>query len=103
MNEQYHFDFKDWEAAFAMFYRKRCGEVYKDENGEVLGSRKGNPKIALVVSTNAYSSGYWIEEGAEPDDDTKVYKTVAAVRRLEKRIRQKRESTVNLSLGGVVR
>lgn len=100
--EQYHFDFKDWEDAFATFYRKRCGEQYKDANGEILGSRKGNPKIVFVISTGTYTSGFWVEEGAQNDKNTRVYKTVAAVRNLERRIRQARAGTVNLSLGGVV-
>jgi hypothetical protein len=85
---QWHFDFKDWEQAFELYYRRKA----QDET------------LALIVSTDSYSSGYWIEpmSGAEPDDVTKVYHTVEAVKQLEQRVRDKREATVNLSLGGVV-
>lgn len=101
---QWHFEFKDWEEAFAFFYRKRCGEELKDDNGGALGSRKGDPNLVFVVSTASYVSGYWIEprEGAKADAETTVYRSVGAVRRLERRIRRERAKTVNLSLGGVV-
>jgi len=95
MTNQWHFDFKDWEEAFKFFYRKRCGEELKDDDGKVLGFRKGNPNLVFVVSTFTYASGYWIEEGAEPDADTQVYKTVEQVKALEQRIKQMRASTVN--------
>jgi len=99
---QWHFDFKDWEEAFEFFYRKRCGYEVKDDDGKVLGFRKGNPNFVFVVSTGAYVSGYWVEEGAEPDEETQVYKTVEEVRELERRVREERSKTVNASLGGVI-
>lgn len=102
MSEQYHFEFKDWQEAFEMFYRKRCGEQLIGEGGESLGFRKGNPKIVLVISTASYTSGYWIEENAEDDEHTKVHRTVRAVKALERRVRERRESTVNLSIGLVL-
>lgn len=102
MSEQYHFEFNQWEEAFKMFYRKRCGEKLIGDDGSALGFRKGNPEIVLVISTASYTSGYWIEEGAEDDDVTRVYRSVAAVKALERRIRTKRLSTVNLSIGLVV-
>jgi hypothetical protein len=104
MTDQWHFEFKDWEEAFKFFYRKRCGEKLKDDSGKVLGFREGNPDLVFVVSTGCYVSGYWVEpsEGAKPDSETAVYRTVGEVRRLERRIRRARSKTVNLSLGGVV-
>src|SRR4051812_36665366 len=102
MPMQWHFEFKDWEEAFAFFYCKRCGEELKGDDGKSLGFREGNPKLVFVVSTAFYVSGYWVEVGAEADANTTVYRSVRAVRRLEKRIRRERAKTVNLSLGGVV-
>ncbi len=99
--EQYQFDFCDWEEAFEMFYRKRLG--YKVEHdGRTLGRVPGNPKICLVISTAFYTSGYWIEENPKSDADAIVYRTVRAVKELEKRIKAKRESTVNAAIGLVV-
>jgi len=103
MSGQWHFDFKDWEQAFEMFYRKRCGEdLIDEETGQMLGRREGNPNITLAVSTGSYASGYWIEENAKPDAETTVYTTVEEVKAFEKRLRGKRANTVSLSLGGVV-
>lgn len=99
---QWHFEFKDWEEAFAFFYRKRCGEELFDDDGNRLGRREGNPNLVFVISTAPYVSGYWVEEGAESDNETTVYRTVEDVRRLEQRVRSARAETVNLSLGGVV-
>lgn len=100
---QWHFEFKDWEEAFKHFYRKRCGEEIKGDNGNVLGFRAGDPELVFVVSTSPYVSGYWIEkEGAGPDAGSVIYKTVEEVQRLEQRIRHERGRTGNLSLGGVV-
>lgn len=101
---QWHFEFKDWEEAFATFYRKRCGEELKGDDGKPLGFRKGDPNLVFVVSTASYVSGYWIEPraGAKADAETAIYRTVRAVRSLERRIRRERAKTVNLSLGGVV-
>lgn len=101
---QWHFEFKDWEEAFKMFYRKRCGEELTDENGKVLGFLKGDPDLVFVISTGSYVSGYWIEpaSGAEANSNTKVYRTVREVKQLERRIRRAREKTVSLSLGSVV-
>ena len=111
MSEQYQFDFKDWRDAFEMFYRKHCGEELRDEAGEYLGFRKGNPKIVLVISTDSYVSGYWIEEGATSDEHTKVYRSVKAVRALESRIIAAQQEAAErigcepsevASLGGVI-
>ncbi len=99
--EQYQFEFHQWQEAFEMFYRKRLG--YKVEhNRKKLGKVSGNPRICLVISTALYSSGYWIEENAKADADTKVYRTVKAVKELEQRIKTKRESTVNVAIGLVL-
>lgn len=88
MDEQYHFDFRDWKEAFEMFYRQRLG--YKVEhNGRTLGQIPGNPKIRLVISTASNSSGYWVEENAKADKETKVYRSVKAVKELEKEIKEK--------------
>jgi hypothetical protein len=103
VTKQWHFEFKDWEEAFAFFYRKRCGEELKGDDGKSLGFREGDPNLVFVVSTGSYVSGYWIEEGAINDEHTRVYRTLSAVKALERRIRRAREKTVNLSLGGVVR
>jgi hypothetical protein len=101
---QWHFEFKDWEEAFELFYRRRCGEELKGDDGRKLGFRKGDPSLVFVISTASYTSGYWIEpgEGAKSDEYTTVYRTVKGVRQLEERIRRERAGTVNLSLGGVV-
>jgi hypothetical protein len=89
MSEQYHFDFKDWEAAFAMYYRKRLGEeIVDNERGDFLGRRKGNPNIQLVVSSGDSGSGYWIEENATSGPNTRVYRSVEAVRVLEGCVRK---------------
>lgn len=102
---QWHYDFKDWEAAFKMFYRKRCGEAIRGDDGNLLGICKGDNDLVFVISTAPYSSGYWIElsESAEPDDETTVYRTVEEVKQLEQRIRNRRAETNSLSLGGVVK
>lgn len=100
--EQYHFDFKDWEQAFEMFYRKRCGYFLRDEAGNILGFRQGDDDFVFVLSIAPEVSGYWIEKNPEPDEQTEVYSTVEEVKALEQRIRQQRAETVNLSLGGVI-
>jgi hypothetical protein len=59
-----------------------------------------------VISNTAglYVSGYWIEpaSGAEPDEHTRVYNLVADVKKLERRIRRKREREKAVILGGVI-
>lgn len=85
---QYHFEFHDWERAFELFYRRR----QRDDS------------LVLVISTAPEVSGYWIEpgEGAASNKETKVYRTIGEVQRLEQRVRRARAKMVNLSLGGVV-
>lgn len=85
---QWHFEFHDWEQAFELFYRRF----------------KGDPTLAFVVSTAPEVSGYWIEpaSGAEPDEHTHVYNRVEDVKKLERRIRRKRERTKSVSLGGII-
>jgi hypothetical protein len=85
---QWHFEFNEWEEAFALFYRRKAS----------------NGTLAFVISTDSEVSGYWIEpaSGAEPDEHTKVYSRVADVRKLERRIRNKRAQSKSVSLGGVV-
>jgi hypothetical protein len=85
---QWQFDFKDWEDAFELFYRRR----------------ERDDSLVFVVSTDSYVSGYWVEpgEGAEDDEHTTVYRTVEEVRQLEQRVRKARAATINLSLGGVI-
>lgn len=100
-----HFDFKDWERAFHTFYRRRLGEAVDDGAGEVMGFIEGDSSLVFVVSTDAYTSGYWIEkdgESASSNPNTKVYRKVSEVRALERRVRQARTGTVNASLGGIV-
>jgi hypothetical protein len=101
---QWHYEFNKWEQAFAQFYRKRCGEELKDSAGRVLGFRKGDDSLVFIISTAPYVSGYWIEHGDDvrPDAETKVYRTVEDVKRLERRIRRQRQRTNSLSLGRVV-
>lgn len=102
MSEQFYFEFHEWQDAFATYYRKRCGESLIAENGEVLGFRKGNPKLVFVISTAPDTSGYWIEEGATSDKETKVYRGIKAVKALEARITRTRSRTNAVSLGKVV-
>jgi hypothetical protein len=85
---QWHFEFQDWEAAFELFYRRRERE----------------DTLAFVVSIAPEVSGYWIEpaSGAESDEHTQVYNLVADVKKLERRIRNKRARTKAVSLGGVI-
>lgn len=101
---QWHFEFNQWEEAFKFFYRKRLGEKLYDDDGKYLGFREGDPTLAFIVSSDSYVSGYWIEpsSGAESDDTTQVYNLVADVRKLERRIRNKRARTKAVSLGGVM-
>ena len=99
---QLHFEFHEWEEAFARFYRERNGYELRDEDGSVLGFRKGNPDAVFVVSTDTWVSGYWIEEDAEDDAYTKVYRTVEAVKDLEARVRKARGATNALNMGGVI-
>jgi hypothetical protein len=82
---QWHFEFKDWESAFELFYRRK----QRDDS------------LVFVISTASYVSGYWVEpsEGAEPDAHTTVYRTVEEVQRLERRVRRACADTVNLSVG----
>lgn len=85
---QWHFEFQDWEQAFELFYRRK----------------ERDDTLAFVVSSGDYVSGYWIEPsaGAEPDEHTQVYNLVEDVKKLERRIRRKRERTKSLSIGGVM-
>lgn len=85
---QWYFEFKDWEEAFELFYRRY----------------QRDPALAFVVSSAPEVSGYWIEpaSGAEPDQHTQVYNRIEDVRRLERRIRRKRSNTKSLALGTVV-
>ena len=69
MDEQYQFEFKDWEEAFKMYYRKRLGYEIFNEKGERIGRRIGNPKIVFIISTAFYSSGYWLKK---PDKTPKM-------------------------------
>jgi hypothetical protein len=84
---QWQFDFKDWEEAFELFYRRKA----KDDS------------LALVISTDNYTSGYWMEPNPEPDENTYVYRTVAEAQALEARVRAARRRAGNaVSLGGVI-
>lgn len=85
---QWHFEFNQWEEAFALFYRR------KERDSELV----------FVVSSVAEVSGYWIEpaSGAEPDDHTQVYDRISDVKRFERRIRSHRNKTNSLSLGRVI-
>jgi len=92
MTRQWHFDFCDWEAAFAFFYRHRIGEAFlPDEEAEDFPFVwiPGDRDLVLVVSTAAYVSGYWIEpaEGVRPDGYTRIFRTTEEVYALEQRIR----------------
>lgn len=88
MSIQHHFEFNEWEKAFASFYARK----------------KQDEALCLVVSEGPYVSGYWIEpsSGAEPDSESSIYYTVKDARRLEARIRRRRNSGTSLSLGLVV-
>lgn len=87
--EQYHFNFNEWEEAFKMFYRKRNG--YTVTVGGETHTLDVNPKTVLIVSTAADTSGYWIETDrnhAKTDTETKVYRSIKAVKELEAQIRK---------------
>lgn len=102
---QLHFNFTDWEQAFSTYYRRRLGYAIADSTGQVIGFAKGDSSLVFVVSTDTYTSGYWIEKDGEDmknDAHNKVYRKVSEVRGLEKRVRQERARTVNLSLGRVI-
>lgn len=101
---QWHFEFNEWEEAFELFYRRRCGEELKDDSGKLLGFRQGDPTLAFIVSTDTCVSGYWIEpaSGAESDEHATVYNLVEDVKKLERHIKRKRASTNAVSLGGVI-
>lgn len=85
---QWHFEFNDWEAAFELFYRRK----------------ERDATLAFVISSGDGVSGYWIEplSSAEPDRHTRVYYTIADVKRLERRLRRKIIRTKSLSLGKVM-
>jgi hypothetical protein len=83
---QWHFDFKDWQEAFDVFYRQKA----KDDS------------LCLVISTAHYVSGYWVEPNPEPDAQTHVYRTVAEAQALKARVRAARRATNAVSLGGVI-
>jgi hypothetical protein len=82
-----HFEFMNWEAAFAEFYRRK----------------ESDPSLCLVISTGAYVSGYWIESNPKPDPTAFIYRSMAAVRDLESRVRRARAATSAVSLGGLIR
>lgn len=86
MNDQWHFEFKDWERAFELFYRRK----------------KQDASLCLVISTGSYTSGYWVERDAHADRCATVYRSVKAVKALEERVRAARRSRVSLSVGGVI-
>lgn len=86
---QFHFEFNEWEEAFAMYRRKHCGERFYDETGRYLGKRKGDPSIMLLISTAPETSGYWIERDAEPDEYTHIYLSLREVKNLERRVRRR--------------
>lgn len=90
---QWHFDFKDWEEAFELFYRRK----------------KQDRSYCLVISTDSYTSGYWIEKDARKDDDARhVYRSINAIKGLESRIRSKQaeflktEGFIPLALGEII-
>jgi hypothetical protein len=82
MNDQWHFEFKDWEAAFELFFRQK----------------KENNTLCFVISSASYVSGHWIEKNAYANKQTRVYRTVRAVRALEKRVRAERGGRISLAL-----
>ena len=105
LSMQLHFNFTDWEQAFSTYYRRRLGYEIADSTGKIIGFAEGDSSLVFVISTDTYTSGYLIEKDGEDirsDAHTKVYRRVSNVRALEKRVRQGRARTVNLSLGGVV-
>lgn len=105
LSMQLHFNFTDWEQAFSTYYRRRLGYAIADSTGKVIGFAKGDSSLVFVVSTDAYTSGYWIEKDGEDvksDAHNKVYRKVSEVRGLEKRVRQEQARTVNLSLDRVI-
>ena len=102
--EQYHYKFNQWEEAFKDFYHRHGGEKLYADDGEYLGFRQGDSTLCFIISRASEVSGYWIEpsSGAEPDDETEIYYTLADVKKLERRIRRQRSKTNALSLGGVI-
>lgn len=103
MSDQYHFDFKDWVAAFQEFYDKHIVTVLLPDNPDdqvacILGDRD----YCLVISEAPYVSGYWVEQCARPDEHTSVYETMDQVVALHRRVIKARESTNAAALGGIV-
>lgn len=85
-----HFDFKDWEKAFATFYRLHCGYPIMNDKNEQIGFYKGDTNYCLIISTNWTTSGYWVEKYANEQITSTdiVYKTLDEVKYLEKKLRQ---------------
>lgn len=82
-----HFEFRDWEKAFASFYRMK----------------RDDDSLRLVIDSHPYTSGYWIEKGKESTGtEIGIYNTVDEVKRLEQRLQRRRARTNAPSLGRVV-
>lgn len=98
-SKQWQFAFGEWEDAFATFYRLRQGEdLFDDETRKKLGTRAGDDSLVFIVSTDSYTSGYWIEtaeSAGEPDDKTTIYTSIDEVRKLEARVRRARKRAGN--------
>lgn len=91
MSINQHFDFADWTEAFAAFYEAKA----KDDS------------ISLVMETELYVSGYWIESLPPRGDGDFVYTTIEEVQALEGRIRaaiaeKERDGNKYYSLGRLI-
>jgi hypothetical protein len=81
-----HWDFADYEEAFASFYRMK----------------PDNDSLVLVISTDAYVSGYWLEKETVPNKSTHVYRTLADVKALHRRVGRAIATQKSHALGFVV-
>lgn len=98
--KQWSFEFRDWQEAFKFFYGKRLGVKIYDDKGKLLGKTPVDDSLVFIISRDAYTSGYWIEpDGAELGEGDEVYKSVAEVKRLERRVRYRIGNSKNLSIG----
>lgn len=87
-----HFDFCDWQKAFACFFVEKA----KDE------------RVRMVVATHWTSSGYWVEIDPKANEHDRVYQTNKEVQGLLNRFLQARENSrmtdgqYPVSVGGLI-
>lgn len=72
MEVQIQYDFKEYKQAFKHFYQ--CTELY------------GENEVQLIISTNWYSSGYWIETGNKELGEGDIKYSFKEAKELQKRV-----------------